>query len=191
VQAIENQQQPAAARQQPRGTRPEPAAKAEPTPSVAPVAQEVPPQPGAQEVAEQPAPNATASAAVATVKTPEPSVALDSKGVSDAIARAGRLLSKGEIVESEALLRAVLAKEPDEHHAMEVLIRILLKRGRGGEAIPFAKRIVEKRPRRAPYRLLYGDVLAAIGQQSSAEEQWQEALSIEPNSSAAKRRLGQ
>jgi hypothetical protein len=113
------------------------------------------------------------------------------KDLRSKISGADQLLKNGEITEAEAQLRQVLTQEPDEHHAMEILIRVLLKQGKAAESLPFAKRIVAKRPRRAPYRLLYGDALAASGDRAGAEAQWQEALMIEPGSTQAKRRLGQ
>jgi predicted Zn-dependent protease len=83
----------------------------------------------------------------------------------------------------------VLEKQPDEHHAMEGLVEILLKRKAGKEALPLAERIVRKRPRRASYRLLYGDALAQSGDRAGAEEQWQEALRLSPGNLAATSRL--
>lgn len=167
--------------------------EAQPT---APIAREEPQvQPTSEPAAAQPA--NTDAPQVATTEPPQepvaviPSIELKStKDLNKAIAQADGLVSKGELTEAEERIRAILQKEPDEHHAMEVLVRVLLKRGKAAEARPFAKRIVDKRPRRAPYRILYGDVLDGVGERSAAEAQWREALVIEPGSPAAKRRLG-
>jgi hypothetical protein len=181
AQEIVQKEQPAA----------EPKAAAEPAP---PLPEKSPQTAPSAQVAAQPTPNAAAAQGPFDQKPSQvedqPSAVSGAKDIRSAIARGEQLFKKGEIAEAEAVLREVLAKDSDEHHAMEVLIRVLLKRGRAAEALPYVKRIVEKRSRRAPYRLLYGDVLEATGDHGGAQAQWQEALILEPDNAAAKRRLG-
>jgi predicted Zn-dependent protease len=99
-------------------------------------------------------------------------------------------MKRGWIDEAEKLFKAVLEKTPGEHHAMEGMVKVFLKRRQGEQAVEFAKRIVAKRRRRASYRLLYGDALALIGDRASAEKQWSEALRLSPEHPGAKSRLG-
>ncbi|MBN1655598.1 MAG: tetratricopeptide repeat protein [Deltaproteobacteria bacterium] len=109
----------------------------------------------------------------------------------DLLRRGSRQLANGNLDDAETLFRAVLNQEPDEHHAMEGLVKISLKRGKAKEALPLVQRIVEKRPKRAAYRVLYGDVLAMLGNTQAAKEQFGEALRFSPDNKEAKRRLAQ
>jgi predicted negative regulator of RcsB-dependent stress response len=112
-------------------------------------------------------------------------------GAREMLARAIRQLKNGDLDQAEALFRAILKQEPDEHHAMEGLVTILIKRGKGKEALPFCERMVKKRPRRAAYRVLFGDALAMAGNSRAAKEQYNEALRYSPDDKDAKRRLAQ
>ncbi len=111
--------------------------------------------------------------------------------VRDMLNRGRRQLRGGDLDQAEASFRAILNREPDEHHAMEGLVQILIKRGKAAEALPYCERMVKKRSRRARYRVLYGDALATTGNKKAAKEQYAEALRYSPNDKEAKRRLAQ
>jgi hypothetical protein len=90
---------------------------------------------------------------------------------------------------AELMLRQV-TKDPEDHHAMEVLIRAWIAMGRGDDAVGYAELIVKKRPRRAGYRVLEGDARLAAGDAAGAQVAWRVALQLEPDNVEAKRRLG-
>jgi tetratricopeptide (TPR) repeat protein len=98
-------------------------------------------------------------------------------------------LHKGELDQAEASFQSILDQDADEHHAMEGLVEILIKRGRASEALPYCERMVKKRSRRASYRILYGDALVLVGNKEAAKQQYSEALRYSPNDEKAKRRL--
>lgn len=118
-------------------------------------------------------------------------VHLENESVSNLLRQGKRLLLKGNWVQAEALYRAVLIKDPDEHHAKEGLVKIFLKRHAPSEALKFAEDIVKKRSRRATYRILLGDVLAQMGNKKGAKEQYEEAMRLSPNHRTATKRLKQ
>jgi Flp pilus assembly protein TadD len=72
---------------------------------------------------------------------------------------------------------------------MEVLARALIDQDRGPEAVTYAQRIVEKRRKRVPYRLLLGDALLMVGDAAGARKEWQAALQIDPRNRGARMRL--
>lgn len=108
--------------------------------------------------------------------------------VSDLLARADRA-ANAEL--AERLYRRVLQLEPREHHAMLGLGRILMERGAHVEAAEQLRGAVQRRPRRAAYRILLGDALSRAGDAAGARREWQEALELEPNNRQAQQRLGQ
>jgi len=71
-----------------------------------------------------------------------------------------------------------------------MLARALMDQERGQEALVFARKIVQRRPRRAPYRLLLGDLLLMVGDEAGAKSEWQKALALTPDDPQIKRRLG-
>ncbi len=105
------------------------------------------------------------------------------------IALARKALADENATSAEALAKRALGKDPSDHHAMEVLARALIDLDRGPEAVSFARRIVEKRKKRVPYRLLLGDALLMVGDAAGARKEWQAALEIEPGNREVKQRL--
>ena len=81
---------------------------------------------------------------------------------------ANKKLAADDAAGAEALMRQGLARDPDDHHLMEVLVRALIEQDRGAEAVPLARKIVKKRSKRVPYRLLLGDALLMVGDQAGA-----------------------
>jgi hypothetical protein len=105
------------------------------------------------------------------------------------ISLARKALAEENAAQAEALARRALAKEAGDHHAMEVLARALIDQDRGPEAVAFARRIVDKRKKRVPYRLLLGDALLMVGDAAGARREWQAAAELEPNNREVKQRL--
>lgn len=168
---------------------PTPAPAAAPTPAAAatPAPVAAAPQPAAPATPPQPA--------AVTAATPEPAAsdAADEStggGGSDKLILAARkLLGSDEPDKAEALMRDVLTKDPQNHHAMEVLARALMDQDRGAEAVPYARKIVQRRGKRVPYRLLLGDLLLMIGDEAGARAEWQQALALAPGNAEIERRL--
>ncbi|HJL16385.1 MAG TPA: tetratricopeptide repeat protein, partial [Sandaracinaceae bacterium LLY-WYZ-13_1] len=92
---------------------------------------------------------------------------------------------------AERLYRRALEMDPQEHHAMVGLARLLMSRNRHAEAVPLLRRAVQRRSRRAAYRIWLGDALAGSGDRGAAQAAWREALEIDPDNRQAQRRLGQ
>jgi hypothetical protein len=96
----------------------------------------------------------------------------------------------GDLTGAEALARAAMASDPDDHHAVEALVEVLIEETKGAEAVKYALQIVHKRPKRASYRVLEGDARLLTNDRSGAERAWREALALDPQNRDAKRRLG-
>jgi hypothetical protein len=107
------------------------------------------------------------------------------------IASARKKLADDDAAAAEALLRQALAKDSQDHHAMELLVHALMDQDRGTDALPYARKIVQRRPRRVSYRLLLGDLLLMVGKEPEARSEWSEALKLAPDDVQIKRRLGQ
>ena len=88
------------------------------------------------------------------------------------------------------LYRRALSLDPQNHYAMVGLARLLLDRGAAADALPLAEDAARRRSRRAPYRILLGDIRRATGDESGAREAWEAALEIEPDNRQALQRLG-
>ena len=208
--------QPAAAEPQAQPKpAPEPAAVAEPAPAQQPAAAaaepaaEPPPapEPAAAQVQARPAAPDKPAAAEPALVQPEPEPVAEPEQPPAAAAPAAandslpadntKLLQlahakylANDLPGAETMLRRALGQEPDDHHVAEELVRVLIDRGRGAEAVKYAADIVRKRPKRVSYRILDGDAKLLAGDRPAAEAAWREALAIEPENRDAKRRLG-
>ncbi|MCS6856576.1 MAG: tetratricopeptide repeat protein [Sandaracinaceae bacterium] len=89
----------------------------------------------------------------------------------------------------ERIYRRVLEIDPHEHHAMIGLAQLLLRRGRGQEALPLIEGALRKRPKRPEYHLLFGDALAQAGEIERARAAWSRALELAPHLQKARMRL--
>jgi hypothetical protein len=205
------QGQPARPAAEPAAVAPEPApqAQAAPVPAAAPPqpAQPAPPATAESAVPHAPQAKPTAPAAAPAAPTPDPAPAPAAEpraaepGAEQAetgpaadsdklMAAARKLLADDEPERAEALMRELLARAPQDHHAMELLVRALMDQDRGKEALPFARKMVQRRSKRVPYRLLLGDVLLMVGDEAGARVEWQAALQLDPGDREIKRRLG-
>jgi predicted Zn-dependent protease len=138
--------------------------------------------------ASKPEAPATAAAQAASAAAAENEVG---GGGQAALAAARKKLADDDPQGAETLLRQVLTKYPQDHHAMELLVHALMDQDRGAEALPYARKIVQRRPRRVSYRLLLGDLLLMVGDAPAARAEWLEASTIAPGDPQVKRRLGQ
>lgn len=108
---------------------------------------------------------------------------------AQALSAARAELRANDSAAAEALLKPLLAQNPDDHHVAEVMARALLSRGASAPAIRLARRIVRKRPRRASYRILLGDALRRAGDEAGARAAYRRALALDPQSAEAQRKL--
>lgn len=169
----------------PTAPTPPPAAQATAEPARVPSAQAAPPRP-----AQEPPKAATKPTAAAPAQ-PAPAKEATALGPNDPLfVNARKLLADDDASGAETLARQALSTDPQSHHAMELLARALMDQDRGDEALPFAQKIVQRRGKRVPYRLLYGDLLLMTGDESGAKAQWEAALALAPNDKDIKRRLG-
>jgi hypothetical protein len=144
--------------------------------------QNSPPQPSAARTREQ-------ATAQSPSSSPQPSAAEADVDPARVVARAWAQLRAKDPASAEALVRPLLERDPDDHHAAEVLAHALLAQSKPREALRYIDQIVRKRPKRAAYRVLLGDAKHALSDQEGAIAAWQAALQIEPDNREAKRRL--
>jgi hypothetical protein len=162
-----------------------PAAEAVPAPQAEAPAAEAAPEPQAEEPAAEAAPDAPVAEAA-------PALPAGTEAMSPAaLLNAARArLRAGDAPGAAELLTQALAKDPDDHHAMEALVRAWLAMKRGQDALPYVQQIVKKRPKRAAYRVLEGDVRRSLGDEAGAAAAFREALRLEPDNREAKQKLG-
>jgi hypothetical protein len=128
---------------------------------------------------------AEAEATAAAEGSPQENV-----GTAGLLAAGRARLRAGDAPGAAALLTKVVAQDPDDHHAIEELVRAWIAMRRGEDALKYAQQIVKKRPKRAAYRLLEGDARRLIGDAAGAANAFREALRLEPNNREAKQKLG-
>jgi len=114
----------------------------------------------------------------------------EAASTSSLLTAARKFLADDEPARAEEAARELLARDPADHHAMELLVRALMDQDRGQDALPFARKMVQRRTKRVPYRLLLGDVLLMVGDEAGARAEWQAALALAPDDREIRRRLG-
>ena len=171
----------------PVAAAPAPASPGAAKKAAAPIAATAAPKPAV------PAPVAAApkpvAAPVLAASAPQIDEGTASADTDQLVQLARKALSEENPTGAEAFARRALARSADDHHSMEVLARALVDQDRGAEAVSFARRIVEKRKKRVPYRLLLGDALLMIGDAAGARKEWQAAAEIEPDNREVRQRL--
>jgi DNA-binding response OmpR family regulator/outer membrane biosynthesis protein TonB len=90
---------------------------------------------------------------------------------------------------AERLYRRALELDRTNHYAMLGLARTARARGDGAAEIEHLRRAVERRPRRAAYRILLGDALRRSGDGAAARLEYESALEHEPDNAQARARL--
>jgi len=102
------------------------------------------------------------------------------RGRSDRMRRdAQALLAAGERAKAERTLEVAFEVHPYNPHVATDLVDLYLEAGRLPEAKRWVDTAVRIRPRRARYRLLRGDVLAAMGELGDARDEWRTAVRME------------
>jgi hypothetical protein len=86
-------------------------------------------------------------------------------------------------------LEAALEVDSTNPHVLEQLARQALAAGDVKKAKQYAEHAVDLRPKRATYRVLYGDALAADGQTEAALKQYRIALAKRPRSNEVRARM--
>jgi hypothetical protein len=165
----------------------EPAVAAPPPslePALAPAVPAQAAQPPSEPPAAEEAPSSEATAPAQNEK------AAQAARVSSWLAAARRKLASDDAEGAEEAARKALAAEPQNLPAIEVLVRALVDQGRGADALPFARKLVQRAGKRVPFRLLLGDVLLMTGDEAAAKSEWQRALELAPEDAEIQRRLG-
>lgn len=147
---------------------------------VEPIVAAAPPEP--------PAPVAEPASAPAPAPIPAPAPAGNLSG-DELTARGDRAFESRDYAAAAQSYRQALQVDHGNPHAYEGLARVSLRTGARDEALQYAQRAVQVRPRRAQYRVLLGDVHQAMGNAAEARRAWQEALRVDPHSREARRRL--
>lgn len=112
------------------------------------------------------------------------------RGASDALVATGRdLLERRALREALAAFDEARRLDVDNPHAHAGAAEALLRMRRPTGALVRARHAVALRRRRAEYRVLEGDALAALGQLAPAREAWLLALHLEPGNAEARVRL--
>lgn len=178
-------------------TEAESAPPRQPTPIAAPrPSQEPPPAPKSRtmtvrepEPKAKPMPTPKADPKV----EPAPEAAPTGEAVEDSsklVLEARKLLDDDEAADAEALMRRLLATEPNSDVAREMLTKALIDQDKGAAAVTEAKKLVTRRPKHVPYWLLFGDAQLLAGDEAAAEQSWRKALELRPADIGAKQRLG-
>ena len=87
----------------------------------------------------------------------------------------------GRLAEAERLYRQVLAQQPNDSDALNLLAVAVFQAGRGSEAMDLIHRAIALRPQRADYLYHLGLIHAGLGQSQPAIEAYQGALEIQPD----------
>jgi len=103
--------------------------------------------------------------------------------------RALPLIREGKLGLAQATLDRAWELDPKNPQAMAGYARLYLAEKNGDQAEKWARKAVRKRPKRAPYRVLYGDALMLQGKTGEARAAYRKALSIDPNNRTARARL--
>jgi hypothetical protein len=167
----------------------EPAAAAKPSlePALDPALAAQP----AQAPAELPAAEAVPPEAIEPAQSEEVAQAASDAAIARSwLQVARRKLASDDAEGAEAAARKSLASEPQSLPATEVLARALIEQDRGRDALPVARKLVQRAAKRVPYRLLLGDVLLMTGDEAAARREWQRALELAPGDAEIERRLG-
>jgi tetratricopeptide (TPR) repeat protein len=117
-------------------------------------------------------------------------VRLDSAD-TDAVLWLARLYRlQNEHDKAETVLRALLAREPENENAVEQLTQLLLDEGKSPEAVSSLKGIVERAPTARLWDIL-GDAYTQIHDFTNAEQAFRKAAEVQPDDINHRRGLAQ
>jgi hypothetical protein len=144
------------------------------------------------ELLDEPEPQARPISAVTSRgETPVPAAAphivekpVPAKAVAEPVAEA-----KGPVVPAPPTPAADEAQELTDTSEIELRLREAIDAEDAAAAVAWGQRLIELKPERARYRVLYGDALAAAGRSAEALEQYQLAHKWAPRSRLVKKRL--
>lgn len=137
---------------------------------------------GTPDVLPEPAPEAAAT----TAEEPERDQAASDARVAEA---RDLFLDGANPGRVQALLDEALLHDDRNPRAEQLYAELLLGQGRAAEAEERARRAVDLRRRRASYRVLLGDTLAAQGKHEEARRAYREALELDPDDPVAAQRV--
>lgn len=114
---------------------------------------------------------------------PQPLAALGSSTLQrlQALQHASTLYGRGDWPEAERLCRAILASQPGELDALNLLGAITSQTGRAREAAELWKRVASARPGDATAQNNYGNALKDLGRLEEALERYGHALRLRPD----------
>lgn len=98
-------------------------------------------------------------------------------------------MGSGDHAGAEGLLTRAMELDARNPQGMAAWARLHLARGDHAQALEWAQRAVQRRPRRAKYHVLLGDVLLASGDADGARRAWRSALERDSDNRDARRRL--
>ena len=108
----------------------------------------------------------------------------------DPLATAVQHHRDGRVREAEALYRQVLAAEPDNPEALQLLGALLLQRGDAAAAAGLIRRAIAIDPARPGSHFNLGLALAALGDRDGAVAAYRAALALRPEDAEAHTNLG-
>ena len=97
--------------------------------------------------------------------------------------------NRGQMREAQVHYLAAIEIERRNARALAGLARVALAQRNGGQAVRWARRLVEARPRNAANHVLLGDAHRLAGNRSAARREWSRALELYPGLASARRRL--
>jgi len=97
---------------------------------------------------------------------------------------------QGRLAAAERLYRALLAAQPNEPNALQLLGTLLHQKGENDEAERLLRNAVTRRPNEVHILVNLGAVLQALGKHDDAREIYRAALRLAPNNAGAVVNLG-
>jgi len=117
-------------------------------------------------------------------------VAADRSEADRLVTHARTVANSGRRDDAIALLQRAMSIDSRNHRAAAHLARLSLEGGQVEDALRWSATAVQLRRRRAAYRVLHGDALAAAGEPLRARAEWEAALVLDEGNALARARLG-
>src|SRR4051794_9320155 len=94
------------------------------------------------------------------------------------VREARRLYQVGQLADAESVARAVLASDPDQPDALNIVALCTLHTGRAAEALPLLERVVQLKPHYAHSRAYLAALLLAQRRFAEAESHARVAIQL-------------